>query len=480
MSSDALSDTELANQTSGWIREVVSVWRGRYGKSSRQVQDKAAKSLSVLLPPMQVEAFVRRSDRAPVEASLLVLRRHPALPDLDIRVSMVDDDGARNPDSGGSTVYRQRLEDFWRNMVSNWTAGRAPDAHTPYLRTGKLASDQPIPLLVWTVPGRLCEINVEEFVEEAFKGAVRTRPTPPRSRPSPTEQHIYDLGMDREASATSRWLDLSGHRLFAEFGFGIPWWCGINLARADLFQEGMDGDVDIMAGPLQWDLTEEEWRERIDAQARRCSLTTARSNVIDYAVLRAAAEGKIKWPPDLGFLVACEVKASRFQPEDGIWRSTHTGEGIRVKGQLQLLLDRGIDNVAFLHLGATKPKEGPAINPYLQAAGDAADAEDQFPRVYNPPSLPLSGYFTSTLGAVDFALENESGAGGVIRVLQDCRPNPVGPQPWRAKLSEHLTKLPQPTVPCFFILPCPRCGAWRPVTRPFAVVCPSCSQQPTE
>ena len=123
-----------------------------------------------------------------------------------------------------------------------------------------------------------------------------------------------------------------------------------------------------------------------------------------------------------------------------------------------MLVDHGFDRVAFLHLGATQPREVGNTNPWIQAADDATEAEGRLQPVYEPSEMPTCGYFTAVMGSVAFAREDSAGAGGMLRTPQLCSPNLSRCREWRSGLQRRLAGLPRPTSPNVYICVCPHCS----------------------
>lgn len=253
------------------------------------------------------------------------------------------------------------------------------------------------------------------------------------------DPHIYAAGQDRENLATDRWLDSIGRLCFSAV-FGLPgaWWCGIRLSRACVLDGSLAGDIDIVAGPL------------------------------DYV------EGRVQWPPRNDYLVACEVKASWFEAGVG-WHRTHEQEIAEIKGQLTILLDAAFDRVAFFHVGATKPSQEPG-NPWLVALDDAYQGRRDFPELFAPGELPACvAHFSAVIGSVSHKTEEAAGAGGAPTVHQACAPNPsASVQAWRHQLRDRLAGLPTPPVSNVFIKACRTCQQWTMLYRATGTVCLRC------
>ena len=462
---------EAAATLRSWFTDLVLAWRQAWETAPEPIRACVATSLCYLGAPVQGWIYVRRDRVTSIEATLILLRRDGARPDGETMALFVEDDGAIQGDAPKVDWILNRLERSWSNMRANWTPGRPADPPPEPREFLQQRMDREIPMTVWEVPGNLAGVDIQKLVGHIFREEQEPGAAPPSRKEEP---HIFELREEREPVAVDRWLNLNASQLFRALGLSDFWWCALRLPRKDVFADTRDGDIDILAGPLEFDMREEEWRTRIDGESQRRPLSTAHSNIETFAVLRATAEGLIQWPPNLDTLVACEAKASWFRPDAQQWKATHAGEAARVKGQLKRLLQEGFDRVGFLHIGATQPRDVGIINPWLQSAADATDGEDKLMPIYAPADMPLCGYFTTVLGAVPFAAEHMSGAGSALRVRQACLPNPAPTQQWREQLRQRLAQLPKPTSPTTFILSCPDCGRWNMRSRPVDLTC-TCS-----
>ncbi len=190
-------------------------------------------------------------------------------------------------------------------------------------------------------------------------------------------------------------------------------------------------------------------------------LPTDRSWSINRASLDAAQEGHVLWPPKMDHVIAWEAKVSRFS-DDG-WQSTHLGEGKRVKAQLRVPLQRGVNRVGFIHIVATRPRDASGGNPWLAAGADVDGALSSFDRIFEPEDLPGVAYVCVVLGAVAKGQEDFEGAGGAV-TIQDASENPLAataPSEWRDQLRERLGNLPKPRSVRTFVMRCAKCGTWR-------------------
>lgn len=277
---------------------------------------------------------------------------------------------------------------------------------------------------------------------------------------------LWRMGEQREDTAIRRFLS----RHFHDFlhAAGIPplgmgerraWgvgWCALNLPRRFVFQDDMDGDVDILAGPLEPAFGADDLMAHERELADRLGADAHPSWAMNLAFDDLLARRGVVWPPTDQTIVAVEAKASWFSPEahdaaqagrahapQNGWKATHLGEHKRVLGQLEVLAAKGIDAVSFLHLAATKPREHLAANPWFIASDDAAVATDCMKRVFDPAGTPF-GYFVSVSGAVPHKTEERAGAGGELQVRQLPARVDGARGVWREAFWKSLSTLPPP------------------------------------
>lgn len=277
--------------------------------------------------------------------------------------------------------------------------------------------------------------------------------------------------------ALRRWLPLFGADLMAALGLPDLWWCGLNLPRSELFGSG-NGDVDVIAGPLEFSLSATEWDVRVRAEQQAWGHDSHPSWWRLGAAHRAAEQGLLRWPPCMDTVVGCEVKASWFSARTMGWKATHAREGRRTAGQLRLLLERGLNRVALLHLGVTEPYDHPSANPWMAAAILADHAMTSMPRLIDHADLPEAGDFKALIGAVGHKMESEAGAGGRLVVLQAAQVNHRLPLSWRNTLQAGLARCSAPRTFRTFVQTCCHCRGWFTSPSSLEPSCPSCLSKP--
>lgn len=455
---------ERSEALRAWFGRLLAAWREAWACAPESTRARVRNSLCYLGVPVQAWIYVRAGGDVPVEAHAVVIRHAPTEPDGDVRVRFLGTDRDTELDGFIDSLVVPFLESHWANMRANWSPDREQG---PPLQPWQIEQlDLGVDACLWFVPADLTAVDVARWVEFTFREPAPPS-IPPREPPAVTgRRHLYEAGQDRERLAVMRWLSVGADHLLAVLGLAGPAWCALNVPRSEVFEDGADGDVDLLAGPIEFDITDSEWDKRFQSEARHWPLATHRSRIIEMALLRACEESRMVWPPRMETVVACEAKASWFEPEAGHLKVTHAGEARRVQGQLRLLLDRGVDRVAFLHVGATKPREGTDINLWFQASIDAGDAQaalDQLDLLFTPADLPSCGYFRTVLGAVCVDFEDRSGAGGLVKTLSPVSPNPAAAtasREWRDRLRQRLAACGPVPTPRVFITCCARCGRW--------------------
>lgn len=269
-------------------------------------------------------------------------------------------------------------------------------------------------------------------------------------------RHLWKLAQDRESEALRRWLLIYCRELLEVLGLRDGWWCGLFLPRHAIFGDGDQGDVDLLAGPIRYTMSQEDWDQLLRNKERE----HGSDHAIHYAHEAASAEGLIEWPPTIEFVAACEVKASYF--DGAVWKRTHrSSAGKReIVAQLDYLRGKGVNVVSFLHLAVTTPIDRgvdgvSADTRVLDLAGPT------FPRVFDPSKRPGYGYIRSLIAAVTDGEEDMHGARQTDLQQPPSLVNALERRPWHTNLRARLAEVQAPTFLRTFIVQCPRCGQWR-------------------
>jgi hypothetical protein len=233
-----------------------------------------------------------------------------------------------------------------------------------------------------------------------------------------------------------------------------------------------DGDIDLLAGPLEFDnqaefasLFVEERKSRYDWHPTQVALLTA---------AKMAGKGCIKWPPSTNKLVAIEAKCVYLSPEaTDISRQnlklTKTSESkvAHTRAQVLSLLRMGFDRVALLDIIANPPASGLDGQAFVTAL-NVADLSRQALENDLNHRLPVhspAGHYVWSIGSVAGGDEREPGAGYPVE-LQPAMQNPLlkdeEVKACRAavnqSLQHELGKLPAPRNLRAIFVDCENCG----------------------
>ncbi|HVV51985.1 MAG TPA: hypothetical protein VHO06_20110 [Polyangia bacterium] len=269
-------------------------------------------------------------------------------------------------------------------------------------------------------------------------------------------RYLSDLGPDRERVAIDRWC--LGHfpELLAAVGLRRGWWVGFGLGRREVFDEG-DGDVDILAGPMEMTWSQRDRKDIVREQAAKYPRYPT-SWLRNLALLRAGELGLVEWPPKIGFVAAIEAKASYFDGETWKRRHDSRGERAELRGQVDLLHDHGINSVSFLHIASTTPAGTPGHS-WVPAA-DRMDLANRigFPNAFEPDGR--TGVLRAFMAAIPEGTEDMDGIHEGLTILHPPAHRTVEARPWHARLHARLADLPRPSYFRTTVVPCATCRRW--------------------
>lgn len=255
-------------------------------------------------------------------------------------------------------------------------------------------------------------------------------------------------GEERERRQLQAWLLGCVNDLLAAMGLGEGWWCAIDLPRAELFGDGTSGDVDVLAGPLGFNLDAEAWTNRVE-------LATAASGpqfAARLAELGAEIEGLVAWPPEIGYTVAVEVKASYYTER---WGATHSGKAGKILGALRERARYGINRLAFLHLAAATP------SPDVDTMERRAEEAGPIPLICDPARFGRFGY---AAGMMSVVADADQAVWGALDGLDWRNPPEILGSPkyhaWHDTLRARFAEMPVPRSVRTYIHRCPACSSW--------------------
>jgi len=235
----------------------------------------------------------------------------------------------------------------------------------------------------------------------------------------------------RESAATSHLLELMpiSERLLEPLGLSRFCWAILEL-QIQRLKPDVIGEIDILAGPLQWTDSDAFGRELCEQTSR---WPNAHPTIPEFFAAKITAEqGGIRWPPSIEHLVGIEVKCA--YNEQGTIKSDKTSPE-KIKGlrkQLARDLQLGLDRVALVDIIAHHPTDGEDGLAWLAAGAHAqtsitAMAAALTGRLANPlpdgrftpePSLLSVGHFVWSIGSVAGGNETMRGAGAPILLRQ--------------------------------------------------------------
>lgn len=452
---------------SQWFAALVMEWRAARTKANGEAAEQGDVSGFAMTAPVQLTAYlVVPDDDAPLALTAAVVSHDPGLSDGMVGLRTLSESELPGFDAG-SSAERHALDVLrvrWQNIRRNWFPGRAGTTTSPPSAEMSLGASGAT--YVWCSEGRLWEIRPSWFSNYCFRPAQLSRPAHAENGPVAL---AFDAREARERLLTLRWLDRNGGELLRNLGLRGPFWCGLFLPRKLVFGDAsLQGDVDLIAGPMPWRMTSEEFERQRRAVARDFPLATPPESIDAFACMRAAAEGLLTWPPPLETLVACEIKASWYEPETGTWKRTHSGDVAGINGQLRLLAERGIERVALLHLGVTKPRPvagAAGFEAWAAAGADARKAQAAFRGIV--PEDSFIGSFSSTIGALAFATEESAGAETELEIMRAPCDNPRSPtsdRGWRDSnrgLRSLFRFVPRATATSVYLTYCVTCDEYR-------------------
>jgi len=269
--------------------------------------------------------------------------------------------------------------------------------------------------------------------------------------------YLWNAGQLRERHSIARWSFGHANELPMAIGFTLPrgWWCGFFLSRRFIFDETQNGDVDFVAGPMRYSFSDEELIDRLRAARSQDPRGFEELRVH----LKAGQDGHVVWPPDVAEIVACKIKTSWFDTQ---WHRTHESAGARTEllGQMDISRQRGINRVAFLHIGVTKPTEE-RVETWKASSQQLDMAMSSFPNAF-PDTEIAYGHLKAGMAATCDGLESMAGTHTYITIERSPGLiNPIIEQRWHKQLRARLAELPQPGYLNIFIHECPKCWKWR-------------------
>src|SRR5258706_2910830 len=240
---------------------------------------------------------------------------------------------------------------------------------------------------------------------------------------------MYLLEIDdkeRESEATRHLLSNVFHPgdFLRPLGMDALTWVVMEAQKPNLIP-GLVGDVDILAGNLEFKDTDHFWRELKAAEAQWPGANP--SFLQDFACKGVTQANGLVWPPRSSRVIGIEVQCCYFDPNEGP-RSTKTSRQqiAGKRGQIEHLLEMGMDMVALLDVIGSYPTSATGSDSWLPAVGRASDALHAFEKIIEcrlPDDRPAAQFVWSVAG-VPGGDESMKGAGRIRQVRRGL-PNPL-------------------------------------------------------
>lgn len=233
----------------------------------------------------------------------------------------------------------------------------------------------------------------------------------------------------REQEACRRLVQMPflSERMFARLGMQAWFsWFILDLQK-DRLVSGLRGDIDVLAGRLSW--TDPAVFEQLMVEER----TAARGGRHDswnyqLAATKLARAGGIAWPPSASYLVGLEAKCAYLEPSAGrisrdALRSTKPSakKVVKVRRQIESLLEMGLEEVALLDIIANPPVSGPDGGAWISSLAVAVESAAAMGSISDKrlPEECDAGHWVWSSGAVVGGYEFQRGAG----CPQELRPS---------------------------------------------------------
>ncbi|MGH9375884.1 MAG: hypothetical protein ACRD22_05930 [Terriglobia bacterium] len=288
---------------------------------------------------------------------------------------------------------------------------------------------------------------------------------------NPVPNYLIDQE-NRERSAVRRLVGNSSNagRILSPLGLAPEFsWFILELQKSRLRSIG---DVDILAGRLEW--ADPEEFDRVYAEELNGKDAWHPSNVAFLSALKVSQAGGIKWPPSLDWLVAIEAKCAYLLPQADSISPEHL-KSTKSSGknkehllmQVNSLVNLGFNRVALLDVIANRPVSGPSGGAWIAAASVAAKSRQAMAQILDarlPTDSPV-GHYVWSVGAVEGGDESRRGS-SYVEELQPPRDNPLlstvdsvkeARRHMEKNLQNILASVPKPTNLRVIFVDCQRC-----------------------
>lgn len=161
-------------------------------------------------------------------------------------------------------------------------------------------------------------------------------------------------------------------------------WLGLRLPHERLLRgykrppKKFLGDVDVFGASLQASSIDEyrHYYTEVEDLFTNGGTEQIGAGRVEEAVIQGMiSEGKIKWPPDLSYIAATEVKAAYYSAEADL---KATGNKHNGRAQARELCEMGFDGVALTRFVVTEPVNVPGHHPWMVAGARSSRAMDEY------------------------------------------------------------------------------------------------------
>jgi hypothetical protein len=298
-----------------------------------------------------------------------------------------------------------------------------------------------------------------------------------RVRTSSRAYLVEDPERERESVRTLVALPFIGEKLFLPLGLNPYFSWFILFAKKDRLLPHAKGDIDILAGPLEWN-NPEEFASRLEEE-RKMKIGWHPSWPPLFTAMHLARTGGIKWPPATSYMVAVEAKCSYLSPNakrvslESIKSTKASLQKLRrMRAQVAGLVQMGFDRVALLDVIANPPATGLDGQAWLVAADIAGRSRRCMQPILNDrlPRASPAGHFVWSVGAVVAGDESSRGAGCPLELrratenlfLHRTEQTKASRQEVENNLRREFERIRAPCELIILLRDCDRCGQIHP------------------
>lgn len=309
------------------------------------------------------------------------------------------------------------------------------------------------------------------------------------------KDYIYAHEQDRESVLIKRLFADQGPHLTNWFRPTLGWnlpvvWLGLRIPHERLLRgysrppKKFLGDVDVFGASLQVS-SDDEYRCHVQKVAELCDSETHPTQVQWLAALDFIYDGKIKWPPDLTYVAAVEVKAAYYDADGNLKAAGNKFNG---RNQARELCRMGFDRVALARFVVTEPVVSEKYHAWMLASARAGMARDDYMDEQKGIFIKEDDPYGTVLisgGAVPGKLEHRAGTSSA-EWLRKPPDNPLKKEAESVRraveknLLEVMSRYPFPRTFPVLILACSdnRCGHLYITGADPDAACPNCGKPP--